>query len=349
MRSISLTSSARVFFSLLAAACCAQGVFADGENYSLWPRRPEALAEARRLMDRGSLPQALELLQPLVEQGGVVGREAKDLIGSLRIRQLLDPNGPDVKKYTVRRGDSWIRMVRKLDCSQAMVMHLNGLMDIPVLHAGDVLKYRPLDFHVVVNVPEKEVCLYDGTNFVKGYPILSMKDGGKKNLETSVKDEQAPVSIYSKQFPSADKRVTEAAVHIGGVCAGSTGPGLMILAGIEEADTEEDVRWLAKKAADMRIFSDAEGKMNLSVKEMGGSVLVVSQFTLHASTRKGNRPSFIRAARPEQAVPLYELFKRELASLLEGRVESGEFGADMQVSLVNDGPVTIFMDSRNRE
>lgn len=145
------------------------------------------------------------------------------------------------------------------------------------------------------------------------------------------------------------QRVTEAAVHIGGVCAGSTGPGLMILAAIEEADTEEDVRWLAKKAADMRIFSDAEGKMNLSVKEMGGSVLVVSQFTLHASTRKGNRPSFIRAARPEQAVPLYELFKRELASLLEGRVESGEFGADMQVSLVNDGPVTIFMDSRNRE
>lgn len=145
------------------------------------------------------------------------------------------------------------------------------------------------------------------------------------------------------------QRVTEAAVHIGGVCAGSTGPGLMILVGIEEADTEEDVRWLAKKAADMRIFSDAEGKMNLSVKEMGGSALVVSQFTLHASTRKGNRPSFIRAARPEQAVPLYELFKRELASLLEGRVESGEFGADMQVSLVNDGPVTIFMDSRNRE
>ena len=211
MRSISLTSSARVFFSLLAAACCAQGVFADGENYSLWPRRPEALAEARRLMDRGSLPQALELLQPLVEQGGVVGREAKDLIGSLRIRQLLDPNGPDVKKYTVRRGDSWIRMVRKLDCSQAMVMHLNGLMDIPVLHAGDVLKYRPLDFHVVVNVPEKEVCLYDGTNFVKGYPILSMKDGGKKNLETSVKDEQAPVSIYSKKFPSADKTLVLAA------------------------------------------------------------------------------------------------------------------------------------------
>lgn len=145
------------------------------------------------------------------------------------------------------------------------------------------------------------------------------------------------------------QRVREAAVHIGGVCAGSTGPGLMILIGIEEEDTEEDARWLAGKAAHMRIFSDAEGKMNLSVKETGGSALVVSQFTLHASTRKGNRPSFIRAARPEQAIPLYELFKKELASLLEGRVESGEFGAEMQVSLVNDGPVTIFMDSRKRE
>ena len=145
------------------------------------------------------------------------------------------------------------------------------------------------------------------------------------------------------------QRVTEAAVHIGGVCAGRTGRGLMILIGIEEADTEEDALWLAKKAADMRIFSDEEGKMNLSVKDIGGGALVVSQFTLHASTKKGNRPSFIRAARPDHAVPLYERFKEELAALLEGRVESGEFGADMQISLVNDGPVTIFMDSRNRE
>ena len=145
------------------------------------------------------------------------------------------------------------------------------------------------------------------------------------------------------------QRVTEAAVHIGGGCAGRTGRGLMILIGIEKADTEEDVLWLAKKAVDMRIFSDEEGKMNLSVKDIGGGALVVSQFTLHASTKKGNRPSFIRAAKPDHAVPLYERFKKELAALLGGRVESGEFGADMQVSLVNDGPVTIFMDSRNRE
>lgn len=110
MKSISLTSSAKVFFSLLAAAFCVQGVLADGENYSLWPRRPEALAEARRLMDCGSLPKALELLQPLAEQGGVVGKEAKELIGRLRIRQLLDPNGPDVKNIPYGReipGYAW--------------------------------------------------------------------------------------------------------------------------------------------------------------------------------------------------------------------------------------------------
>ena len=170
MKSISLTSSAKVFFSLLAAAFCAQGILADGENYSLWPRRPEALAEARRLMDRGSLPKALELLQPLAEQGGVVGKEAKELIGRLRIRQLLDPNGPDVKKYTVRKGDSWIRMVRKLGCSQAMVVHLNGLMDIPALHTGDVFKYRPLDFHVVVNVPERKSAFTTGRVLSRDIP-----------------------------------------------------------------------------------------------------------------------------------------------------------------------------------
>lgn len=145
------------------------------------------------------------------------------------------------------------------------------------------------------------------------------------------------------------QRVTEASVHIRRTCAGKTGRGLLILVGIEDADTEEDALWLAKKTADMRLFSDAEGKMNLSVKDIKGGALVVSQFTLHASTRKGNRPSFIRAARPDHAVPLYELFKKELSFLLEGKVESGEFGADMQVCLVNDGPVTIFMDSRARE
>ena len=142
------------------------------------------------------------------------------------------------------------------------------------------------------------------------------------------------------------QRVTEAAVHIGGVCAGSTGPGLMILAGIEEADTEEDVRWLAKKAADMRIFSDAEGKMNLSVKEMGGSALVVSQFTLYADCRKGNRPSFTDAGAPDHANRLYEYFMERCRMHVE-KVAHGEFGADMKVDLLNDGPFTLMLDSKD--
>lgn len=211
MRSTCSISSARACCSLLAAVFCLQAAVADGENYSLWPRRPEALAEARRLMDKGSLAPALELLQPLVKEGGVVGREAKDLIGSLRIRQVLDPNGPDVKKYTVRRGDSWTRMVNRLGCSQAMLMHLNGLMDVPSLQPGDVFKYRPLDFLIVVHVPDKEVCLYDGENFVRAYPILAMKDTGRRNFETTVKDEQASVSIYDKHYPAADKAMLLAA------------------------------------------------------------------------------------------------------------------------------------------
>lgn len=211
MRSTFSISSARVCCSLLAAACCAQAALADGENYSLWPRRPANLEEARRLMNRGSLAEALELLQPFVKEGSVVGREAKELIGALRIRQILDPNGPDVKKYTVRRGDAWTRIVKKLGCSQAMLMHLNGLMDVPSLQPGDVFKYRPLDFQVVVNVPEKEVCLYDGENFVKAYPILAMKDTGRRNFETTVKDEQASVSIYDKRYPAADKTLLLAA------------------------------------------------------------------------------------------------------------------------------------------
>jgi D-aminoacyl-tRNA deacylase len=145
------------------------------------------------------------------------------------------------------------------------------------------------------------------------------------------------------------QRVSRAAVRVGERVTGQIGHGLLVLVGIEEADEEEDAEWLAGKAAAMRIFADGEGKMNRDVREAGGGVLVVSQFTLHASTKKGNRPSFIRAARPEQAVPLYERFKELLGERLGREVEAGEFGADMQVELVNDGPVTIWMDSRARE
>ena len=125
--------------------------------------------------------------------------------------------------------------------------------------------------------------------------------------------------------------------------------GLLVLLGIEIEDTKEDALWLASKIASLRIFSDEKGVMNKSITESGGEVIVVSQFTLHAKTKKGNRPSYIKAARPEQAVPLYEQFKEDLALVIGRQVQSGEFGAAMKVSLINDGPVTILIDSKNKE
>ena len=145
------------------------------------------------------------------------------------------------------------------------------------------------------------------------------------------------------------QRVSEADVTISGTVKGSIGKGLLILLGIEHEDTREDADWLIQKVHQIRVFTDEEGKMNYSVHEVNGSFLVISQFTLHASTKKGNRPSYIRAARPEQAVPLYDYFLNKLREVSGLKVETGEFGADMKVRLINDGPVTIMMDSKNRE
>lgn len=145
------------------------------------------------------------------------------------------------------------------------------------------------------------------------------------------------------------QRVSEASVTIEGQITGQIGKGLLILVGIEHEDALDDAAWLTQKVAQMRIFSDSEGKMNLSVKDIGGDLLIVSQFTLHASTKKGNRPSFIRAARPEIAIPLYEQFLTMLETEMGKKVQRGIFGADMKVALVNDGPVTICIDSRARE
>ena len=145
------------------------------------------------------------------------------------------------------------------------------------------------------------------------------------------------------------QRVSEASVTVDGTVTGRIGTGLMILCGIEHDDTAEDIVWLVPKVTQMRIFSDAEGKMNLSVKDIAGGLLVVSQFTLHASTKKGNRPSYIRAAKPDIAIPLYEKFVQRLQQLIGKKIQTGIFGAMMQVHLVNDGPVTILMDTRNKE
>jgi D-tyrosyl-tRNA(Tyr) deacylase len=145
------------------------------------------------------------------------------------------------------------------------------------------------------------------------------------------------------------QRVSEASVVIDEQKVAAIQQGLLVLLGVEIEDTKEDVVWLANKIGQLRIFQDEEGVMNKSITESRGEVIVVSQFTLHAKTKKGNRPSYIKAARPEQAIPLYEQFKEDLSFAISKEVQSGEFGADMKVSLTNDGPVTILIDSRNRD
>jgi D-tyrosyl-tRNA(Tyr) deacylase len=145
------------------------------------------------------------------------------------------------------------------------------------------------------------------------------------------------------------QRVSSASVSIDGNIKSSIEKGLLVLAGFEDADTDEDLEWLSKKIIQLRIFSDADDLMNLSVQDVGGDILLVSQFTLHAATKKGNRPSYIKAAKPDIAIPMYEKFIALLTADLGKPIHTGTFGADMKVALVNDGPVTIVIDSKNRE
>jgi len=145
------------------------------------------------------------------------------------------------------------------------------------------------------------------------------------------------------------QRVSKSSVTIDGSVKGHIGPGLLVLVGIEDADTAEDVEWIAAKIVNFRIFNDAAGVMNVSVKDSGGDILLISQFTLHASTKKGNRPSYIKAARPEVAVPIYEQLIEQLNTQLGKPIQTGIFGADMKVELLNDGPVTLVVDSKNKE
>lgn len=145
------------------------------------------------------------------------------------------------------------------------------------------------------------------------------------------------------------QRVKSASVSINNEIHSKIDKGLLILVGIEEADNQEDIDWLCKKASQLRIFDDEKGVMNLSVKDINGEVLIVSQFTLQAKTAKGNRPSYIKAAKPEISIPLYEKFCANMQELIEKEVKTGVFGADMQISLINDGPVTIWMDSKEKD
>ncbi len=145
------------------------------------------------------------------------------------------------------------------------------------------------------------------------------------------------------------QRVSKASVEVEGKIISQIDAGVVVLLGIESADSQEDIVWLSRKIANLRIFSDTEGVMNLSLLDVGGEVIVVSQFTLHASTKKGNRPSYIKAAKPALAIPLYENFVRQMESDMGKKVGTGVFGADMKIELINDGPVTIIIDTTNKE
>ena len=145
------------------------------------------------------------------------------------------------------------------------------------------------------------------------------------------------------------QRVTKASVTINGSVNGAIQKGLLVFVGIEEADNMEDISWLSNKIINLRIFDDDQGVMNLSLKDIGGNILLISQFTLHATTKKGNRPGYSKAARPELAIPLYQSFIKQLQNDLEKEIATGEFGADMKVELLNDGPVTIVIDTKNKE
>jgi D-tyrosyl-tRNA(Tyr) deacylase len=145
------------------------------------------------------------------------------------------------------------------------------------------------------------------------------------------------------------QRVTEASCKVDGQITGAINQGLLVLLGIEDADEQEDLDWLAQKIAGIRIFSDEQGLMNKSLADVDGNILLISQFTLFAATKKGNRPGFTRAARPDKAIPMYQSMIKKLASLINKEVQTGIFGADMKISLVNDGPVTITIDTKNKE
>jgi D-tyrosyl-tRNA(Tyr) deacylase len=145
------------------------------------------------------------------------------------------------------------------------------------------------------------------------------------------------------------QRVTKASVTIEGKINGQIDSGLLVLMGIEDADTDEDIQWLSSKIVNLRIFNDEKGVMNISVKDIGGNILLISQFTLHASAKKGNRPSYIKASKPDIAIPIYEKMIKQLSIDLGKEIQTGIFGADMKVELLNDGPVTIVIDTKNRE
>lgn len=213
MRSISSIFVARAFCELCLVMCLAGGSLAvAAENYSLWPRRPEALQKVGKLVAEGKAEEASRLLEPLIVRKDVIGQEARDMLGALRIREILDPARCPSELYTVKRGDSWISVSSKTKCPLDFIMHLNQFSERPSLVLGQKLRVKALDYRLVVNIPSKELSVWDGNRFIKAYPIMMMRDVGGEDATLTVKSKNAvgggkDIRSYSPEFAAADKQV----------------------------------------------------------------------------------------------------------------------------------------------
>ncbi len=237
MRSIYSIFAAKGFCKLVAGACflCMGGLAcAQEDNYSLWPRRPDTFAMARKLVSENKVDEAVKELEPLIREKGVIGREAREMVGEIRIKQVLSPELCQPEKYVVVRGDSWLRVVQRTKCPLDYLMHINQLSELGGLQVGQVILYKNLDYRVEVNLAEKEVFLWDGKAFIKSYPILMLKDVNHANLFTTVKSETSvynhtAVTIHSPHFAAGDKSIQLAN---GGFVIDSTPDGRMNNPGI---------------------------------------------------------------------------------------------------------------------
>lgn len=232
MRSTCSIFAVKVCFSLLATGMCF-GAVPMAENYSLWPRRPAEFVTARTLAAEGKTDEAAKTLEPLIQRKDVIGKEAKAMLGDLRIREVLSPSSNSLSIYTAKRGDAWISIARKTKCPLDYIIHVNQMTELGMLHIGDDIKYRELHYRVEINVPEKEISVWDGDSFIKSYPITMMKDPGKTNFSTTVKSETGlfgdqPITPSSPEFAAANKTILLA--H-GGFVIDSSSDGRMSKSG----------------------------------------------------------------------------------------------------------------------
>lgn len=205
-----------ILWTFAVTVCCsfftqAQTTSTTAENYSLWPKRPDQLITAKKLMEEGKDQEALALLDDIFINKGVGLREAQELIGQIRVREELNPRTKNKIVYTVKRGDAWFGIAKKQKCQMDMIMYLNQMMDLGALQIGQKLIIHPMDLKIVIRPKQQQLFLFRGDTLIKAYPIVAMKDAGGKNVETTIKSEYANISLYAPEYPSADKALKLAA------------------------------------------------------------------------------------------------------------------------------------------